>query len=289
MRRTGIGTGHPRRGPPAHDLTGGPTASRLDSVGPMGLRGVVSLPMYPFPELRDDWAALWAAVRRRLPGSRATLAWADDVHTLWTSPDLGLSQACGWPLVTDLTGRVRAIGAFDPRIEDASGGHYGTVIVARQAAPLSDLAGRVAAVNASDSLSGWVSLLAAFRSAGAPWHGSVITTGAHVRSIDAVQEGSADVASIDAVTFALLGDLHPDSVRGLTVIGRGPQVPCLPLIVHGTATDGEVAAWRAAFAEACNDPATATIRRRLRIRDFVPFDDRDYASLIDLAPSLDDC
>ena len=108
-------------------------------------------------------------------------------------------------------------------------------------------------------------------------------------SIDAVREGSADVASIDAVTFALLGDLHPDRVRGLTVIGRGPLVPCLPLIVHGTATDGEVATWRAAFAEACNDPATAAIRRRLRIRDFVAFDDRDYASLIDLAPSPDDC
>ena len=87
---------------------------------------------------------------------------------------------------------------------------YRTVIVARRAAPLSELAGRVAAVNAADSLSGWVSLLAAFRSAGAPWHGSVITTGAHVRSIDAVREGSADVASIDAVTFALLGDLHPE-------------------------------------------------------------------------------
>ncbi len=255
----------------------------------MGLRGVVSLPMYPFPELRHDWDALWAAVHRRLPGSRATLAWADDVHALWTSPDLGLSQACGWPLVTDLAGRVRAIGAFDPRIADASGGRYGTVIVARRAAPLSEFAGRVAAVNASDSLSGWVSLLAAFRSAGAPWHGTVVTTGAHVKSIDAVREGSADVASIDAVTFALLGDLHPESVRGLMVIGRGPLVPCLPLIVHGTATDGEVAAWRAAFADACDDPATAAIRRRLRIRDFVPFDDRDYASLIDLIPSPDDC
>ena len=164
-----------------------------------------------------------------------------------------------------------------------SSGHYRTVIVAREAAPLPEFACRVAAVNASDSLSGWISLLAAFRSAGAPWHGSVITTGAHVRSIDAVREGSADVASIDAVTFALLGDLHPDSVRGLTAIGRGPLVPCLPLIVHGTATDGEVAAWRAAFAEACNDPATATIRRRLRIRGFVAFDDDDYASLIGLS------
>ena len=250
----------------------------------MGLGGVVSLPMYPFPELRHDWEALWAAAHHRLPGSRATLAWPDDVHTLWRSPDLGLSQACGWPLVTDLAGHVRAIGAFDPGIEDASGGHYRTVLVAREPVPLSELAGGVAAVNAADSLSGWVSLLAAFRSAGASWHGSAITTGAHVRSVDAVRAGAADVASIDAVTFALLGDLHPDRISGLTVIGRGPLVPCLPLIVHGTATDDEVAAWRAAFAEACNDPATAAARRRLRIREFVSFDDQDYVALIDLTP-----
>jgi ABC-type phosphate/phosphonate transport system substrate-binding protein len=250
----------------------------------MGLGGVVSLPMYPFPELRHDWETLWAAAHHRLPGSRARLTWADDVNTLWTSPDLGLSQACGWPLVTDLSGKVRAIGAFDPVIEDASGGHYRTVVITRQATPLSELAGGVAAVNAADSLSGWVSLFAAFRSAGAAWHGSVITTGAHVRSIDAVRSGVADVASIDAVTFALLGDLHPDRISGLTVIGRGPLVPCLPLIVHGTATDDEVSAWRAAFAEACNDSTTTAVRRRLRIRDFVAFDDRDYAALIDLTP-----
>jgi ABC-type phosphate/phosphonate transport system substrate-binding protein len=240
--------------------------------------------MYPFPELREDWDTLWAAMHRRLPGSRATLTWDDDVHKLWSSPDLGLSQACGWPLVTDLAGQVRAIGTFDPALEDASSGRYRTVIVARQAVPLSELASGVAAVNAGDSLSGWVSLLAAFRSAGDAWHGSVVATGAHVRSIDVVNEKAADVASIDAVTFALLGDLRPDSVSGLTVIGWGPLVPCLPLIVHGTATDGEVATWRAAFAEACDDPATATIRRRLRIRDFVAFDDRDYSSLIDLTP-----
>ena len=254
----------------------------------MGLRGVVSLPMYPFPELREDWDALWGAVHHRLPGSRATLAWADDVHTLWTSPDLGLSQACGWPLVTDLAGRVRAIGTFAPRIDDASGGHYSTVIVAREAAPLAEMTGSVAAVNASDSLSGWISLLGAFRSAGAPWCGSVVTTGGHIKSIDAVREGSADVASIDAVTFALFGDLHPERIRGLTVIGRGPLVPCLPLIVHGTATDSEVATWRSALADACDDPAAEAVRRRLRIRHFVAFDDQDYASLIDLTPSPDD-
>ena len=254
----------------------------------MGLRGAVSLPMYPFPELRADWDALWSAVHRRRPGSRATLAWTDDVHTLWSSPDLGLSQTCGWPLVTDLAGTVRAIGAFDPMIEDASGGHYRSVIVARRAAPLADLAGRVAAVNAADSLSGWISLLAAFHSAGVPWHGSVITTGAHVRSIASVRDGTADLASIDAVTFALFGDLHPEDVRDLTVVGRGPLVPCLPLIVPGTATHDDVEAWRTAFAGACNDPATEGTRRRLRIRGFSAVDDRDYASLTDLASSLGD-
>ena len=116
----------------------------------------------------------------------------------------------------------------------------------------------------------------------------MVTTGAHVKSIDAVREGSADLASIDAVTFTLLGDLDPERIGGLTVIGRGPLVPCLPLIVHGMATDSEVATWRAALADACDDQRTEAIRRRLRIREFVAFDDQDYASLLDLTPSPDD-
>ncbi|MGD9702040.1 MAG: phosphate/phosphite/phosphonate ABC transporter substrate-binding protein [Acidimicrobiia bacterium] len=254
----------------------------------MGLRGVASLPMYPFPELRRDWDALWAAVHRRLPASRAALAWSDDAQALWHSPDLALSQACGWPLVTDLSGRVRSIGTFDPRIPDASGGRYRSVLVARRAAPLAELAGGSAAVNATDSLSGWISLLAAFRAACTPWHGTAVTTGAHVLSIEAVRDGRADVASIDAVTFALVGDLHPDALRGLMVVGRGPRVPCLPLIVPAGATDDEVALWRDALAAASTEPATAGARRRLRIRGFVPLDDEDYGMLARLAPVIDE-
>ena len=60
------------------------------------VRGQVSLPMYPFPELRDAWAETWTAARDAHPRRRGfpeSLLWSDDIHVLWNSPDLVLSQS----------------------------------------------------------------------------------------------------------------------------------------------------------------------------------------------------
>src|SRR3954447_15895298 len=197
-------------------------------------RGRVSLPMYPFADLRADWALLWEAVRAahaRRGELPVQLVWSDDIHALWNSPELVLSQSCGWPIVSELDGRVKVVGVFDPDVESGHSGTYETLIVARCAAPLESLSGSRAAVNGADSLSGWVSLVAAVEGAGGAWHGSVRWTGAHVASLAALRAGEADIASIDPVSFRLLAALEPAHVAGLHVVGHGPRVPCLPLIV----------------------------------------------------------
>ncbi len=132
--------------------------------------GQVSLPMYPFAELRDEWALLWSAVRdahERRDELPRDLVWSDDIHSLWNAPDLVLSQSCGWPIVSELEGKVRVIGVFDPDVDGGEDGTYRTLLVARDGAPVDAFVGTTAAANGPDSLSGWVSLVAAVEGPGA--------------------------------------------------------------------------------------------------------------------------
>ena len=70
----------------------------------------------------------------------------------------------------------------------------------------------------------------------------VCWTGSHAASLDAVRDGRAVVASIDAVSWA-----HLDHA-GLSVVGSGPRVPCLPLVTSASSSDALVDELRGAFA-----------------------------------------
>jgi ABC-type phosphate/phosphonate transport system substrate-binding protein len=239
--------------------------------------------MYPLPELRAHWDTFWRAVHAALPASPAALTWGNDVPSLWRSGALSLSQTCGWPLVTQLTDVVRVVGAFDPRVSGARAARYRSVIIARDHSTSLRTVGAdtIAAVNGPDSLSGWVSLLHVAGGPARTWKGSVRWSGTHLRSVEMVERGEADIASIDAVSFALFRDVYPSLVAGVVVIGHGPLVPCLPLIVPRSTDDAGVACWRQAFRTACEDssePMTSA-RRALRIRSFVDRDLHDYAAL----------
>jgi hypothetical protein len=74
--------------------------------------GVASLPMYPFAAWRDATDTLWEAVRGAEPHLPPLAPWGLDAHGLWHDPAMVVSQACGWPLVTELAGRVRVVGTF---------------------------------------------------------------------------------------------------------------------------------------------------------------------------------
>lgn len=239
------------------------------------------LAMYDLAEVRHAAQALWGAIAERLgPAAPAALGWPADIEAACRSPRLVLGQTCGLPLVTALDGAVRVVGAFTygDGASDAAA-HYESVLVARERRVLAAFAGGVAAVNAWGSLSGWASLGASLPPEPVPFFGRVEVTGAHVASVAAVVEGRADLASIDAVTFALLRRHRPATVAGLCTVGRGPRVPCLPLVTSPTA---DVGALRRALAGAVRDPGTAAARRALRIESFVPLDAADYA----LVPTL---
>jgi ABC-type phosphate/phosphonate transport system substrate-binding protein len=241
--------------------------------------GTASLPMYDFVEVRVALDTLWSAIAARLDDRSVplTLSHAADVHALWHAPDLVLSQSCGWPLIAELEGKVRTIGALTYDVPSARGHLYRSRIVMR-----ADRSGQrdpeqlTAAVNSFESLSGWLSLVRSFHALDGTWPGDVVVTGAHVDSLVAVAAGDADIAAIDAVTFALVQRHRPRLLDRLEVVDDGPLIPCLPLITSALATDDDVAAIRDAVADAIAIGVGPDVLATLLITGFTPLDADAY-------------
>lgn len=155
---------------------------------------------------------------------------------------------------------MAVVGAFTYAGVSTADARYRSVLVVRADDAEAPLGARRVAVNGYDSLSGWVSLRAVVHPLG-----PVLVTGAHARSVEAVQHGDADLACIDAVTWALLQRYRPAAVAGLAVVGHGPEIPCLPLI---TARPHDVEPLRTALADARSEA--------LLIDGFRPLDTSDY-------------
>ena len=249
--------------------------------------------MYPVDGLRPGGDDLYAAVAERVGrvGPRvpsSPMRWDLDQHATWLDPAMVAGMACGWPLITALRDQVRVVGTFAYALDDVVSHLYRSRIIARADAGLSsidavDPSTVTAALNSSDSLSGCISLLASVGRGHRQWPGQVEWTGAHVLSIDAVRSGRADIASIDGLTWAFLARDEPHALDGLITIGRGPLVPCLPIIVNRTTTDDELATWRDALVETVRDPAMVLVRETLMIRDFVPL---EYSGYVDALRDL---
>jgi ABC-type phosphate/phosphonate transport system substrate-binding protein len=103
------------------------------------------------------------------------------------------------------------------------------------------LRGKRAVINQQHSQSG----MNALRYAIAPlahegrFFGSVQESGAHLASLDFVQRGDADVASIDCVTFGLAQRYAPKWVAGIRVLHTSESTPGLPLISSAAITNNQ--------------------------------------------------
>ena len=204
----------------------------------------VSLPMFDFVELRSHTDRLWAGIAEALRDRGVqdvppSLLRPDEpliVH--WRRPGMLLSQTCGYPFAVGLRSTAHLVGTFAYDLPDPEDrGFYRSILVARSDDPravasdqpmpssLRSFANATVAVNNRDSLSGCVSLGKALDETAVSGIGEILFTEAHANSLRSVQIGEADLAAIDAISFALLGDIRPESHDGIVVLGTRATHP----------------------------------------------------------------
>lgn len=253
-----------------------------------------SLPMYDLPELatvtRAWWAGLASHMRREgVADVPEVCATPEDLEKHWRSPGLLFSQTCGYPLTHQLNGKVQLLGlpvyackGCDPD------GFYSSMIIVPASSNLFSLAdcrSTRAVYNTDDSMSGLLALRAAAANQPAdsdPFFRSLSRSGGHRRSLQSVADGQADVACIDAVTFALLSRIEPELVARVRVLGQTPKVPGLPYITALTTGTETVQRLRASLRQALADPALSDVRAELLLSGITFPDPAHYNVILEL-------
>ncbi len=205
----------------------------------------------------------------------SNLSWPVDYFQHWLEPELLLSQACGFPLIDKLAGKVRLLGTFGYDVDGCDGLFCRSKLIARAndpAAKLVDFRGRCVAYNGTHSQSGYNALraLVAPLAVAGKFFGQRIETGSHAKSIELVRDGVADIACVDCVSFAAIERYSPELTQGVRVIGYSDPYPGLPLITSVHTSNTTVAVLYAALMDVMQDPALSTVRKALFIQDFVP-------------------
>lgn len=197
---------------------------------------IASLPMYDMPDCRAANDRYWVLVRdelraRGIGAPDALTRGMPDFMAHWQRADLVLSQTCGFPFRAVLQGKVTLIGTPDFSLDGCPPGYYHSVFVVRADDARGDvLAFRDAAFayNDATSQSGWAAPQTHAAGLGFKFTPAV-KTGGHAVSAQAVLEGQADIAAIDAMTWALL-QRNDAGLAGLRVVGRTEPTPCLPYV-----------------------------------------------------------
>lgn len=257
-----------------------PLASSETAAAAAELPAVAALPMYDWPELQAANDAVWSAIAERLVAAGArdvppVLTRTEDLAAVWTSPALVLAQTCGYPLLKSLAGQVQLVATPRYRAAGCEGPFRRSAIVVRaeaRADRLAELRGGRCALNDRMSDSGMNLLRAAVAplAGGEPFFCQVLETGSHLASAEAVAAGEADVAAIDAVTFAHLQRLRPRVAQGLRVLAWTARTPGLPLITAGTTDPAIRLVLQQALSEIARDPQLGWARDLLLLDGFTP-------------------
>ena len=220
---------------------------------------IASLMMYDRPELQGPHDRYWALIRSELAArglsSPERLSNEADPFTVWCDPALVLSQTCGMPYRLWLHEDIALVGTPDYGLSECPPGHYRSPIVVRSKDPratLKDYADARFAFNADHSQSGFAAIYNTVASLGF-WFKDRVVSGSHLSSARMVAQGDADIAALDAVTWALIQRYDAFS-ENLRVLSWTTPTPGLPYIAAKTAdapaTFDAVQAAIAALAEA---------------------------------------
>ncbi|MCU1772112.1 phosphate/phosphite/phosphonate ABC transporter substrate-binding protein [Pseudomonas sp. 13B_3.2_Bac1] len=244
----------------------------------------LELLMYTAPEPIRAANERWITrILEHLGHSRLNAA-SLSLPALWLSPDLLLTQTCGYPLMTLLRGQVRIVGRPRYELPDATAGNHCSLILSRaddSRETLADFRGSRGVINSDDSNSGMNLLrqrLAPLQRDG-QFFASVGISGAHRESLRWVREGRADLAAIDSVTYAYLARHAPEEVTGLRVVARTALSPTLPFITAATATDEQIEKLRRVMNQALHE--LPDVVQTLGLPEVLAASESDYQVVLD--------
>lgn len=252
------------------------------------MKPFISCGMYVFD---DASKAAWQALCSDLLETRNTVVFDCDDDT-YRSRAMLLGHTCGYPLLKKWQSSHDpvCVPIFD--IPGCEGANYCSWFICARENPaisLDAFRGGRAAINSRNSNSGMnvlryaVSELIDRSTLPIRFFGQVIITGGHAASLQAVAEGEADIAAIDAVSFHHLQRTQPAMCDRTRIIGPSISLPGLPFISHRPDSDEFPHDQHSrSLPDALNrrlgnlDPVHADL---LRITRFDPIRLRDYRSI----------
>ena len=236
---------------------------------------IASLGMYDMPHQRGAHDRLWSGIRDALGYGPDQLSRGGDARGEWQSPDLLLAQTCGLPYRARLHDSVTLVGTPHYDLRDCPPGYYFSYLIRRSddTRPLEILAKQgLMAFNDPLSQSGWAAPLDHLNG-----HkpANTMQTHGHVASIEAVRQHEADFAAIDALTYILWADAHPEHSVQIETFDRTNPTPALPYI---TARDRDPAPIAAAIQTAI-DALSHADRQALHLKGLVYIPASAYLAL----------
>lgn len=247
-------------------------------------RHLAELLMYTAPEPIRQANEIWLTqILERLGITRRT-AEGLSLTDLWLSPDLLLTQTCGYPLMTALRGKVRVLGRPCYELPDASDGNHCSLLLSRADDPrrsLPDFLGSRGVINGEDSNSGMNLLrhrLALLHRDGR-FFAEVNVSGSHRESLRWLREGLADLAAIDSVTFAYLARDAAEEVSGLRVVERSALSPTLPYITAASVSEEKAEAIREVMNQTLVE--LPQVREVLGLHEVLPASEGDYQVVLE--------
>lgn len=243
---------------------------------------VAALNMYDWPSQKPANHALWAYLRDglRADGFAAPEALSQEREGfgLWQDPALMFAQTCGYPYYARLQERVALVATPCYAVEGCDGPRYRSAIVVRADSGrqnLADCRGAVAAATAEHSMSGYRFLMHCFADLAqqGPVFSSLLWTGGHARSIEALCDGRAEVAAIDCVSWHNACRDWPERTAALRIIAWSALAPGLPLVTSREQAAAVPSLRR--LLEAC----PAMLLEPLSIRGFEVLSREDYQAI----------
>ena len=251
-------------------------------------RAIIGCGMYSFtPGLQNAWRDLFRNLHRHL-GLEASQAF----HVCFDFPDsieqsgrFSVLHTCGYPYISSLrqTHRLVCVPEFD--MQGTRNLHYASWFVARaddERHSLEQFRNSIAVINTLDSNSGMNVLRHAISkiAEGGRFFNGVLVSGAHLRSLDLILRGAADIAAIDAVTWDLAARQGVAQTDGLKIIGVSEYTAGLPFV---TGNDGIFPPHDLCQAfNACLGELSPQWKDLLRIRTFSPVETKQYEQIAHL-------